>query len=144
MIYIVLFIIIALIISFIIFSIIEVYSKILKKESKAFFGIVICIISFFFMMKLRNHLIKNELVENIKIAKLEQENSTFSKEELSNITIVEEKIRAEDTDIYVILMPKKDTIYLNRDSRNKNKFWVHYKKYEFLKLTAPIGYITKN
>jgi hypothetical protein len=144
MIYIVLFIIIALTISFIIFSIIEVYSKILKKESKAFFGIVICIISCFLMMKLRNHLIKNELVENIKIAKLEQENSAFSKEELSNITIVEEKIRAEDKDIYVILMPKKDTIYLNRDSRNKNKFWVHYKKYEFLKLTAPIGYITKN
>lgn len=144
MIYIVLFIIIALTISFIIFLIIEVYSKILKKESKAFFGMVISFISFFLMMKLRNHLVKNELVENIKIAKLEQENSAFSKEELSNITIVEEKIRAEDKDIYVILMPKKDTIYLNRDSRNKNKFWVHYKKYEFLKLTAPIGYITKN
>ncbi|WP_449397542.1 hypothetical protein [Chryseobacterium wanjuense] len=144
MIYIVLFIIIALIISFIIFSIIEVYSKILKKESKAFFGMVISFISFFLMMKLRNHLIKNELVENIKIAKLEQENSAFSKEELSNITIVEEKIRAEDTDIYVILLPRKDTIYLNRDFHNKNKFWVHYKKYEVLKLTAPIGYITKN
>jgi len=143
MIYIVQFIAIALIISFVASSVIEIYKKILKKESYAYFGMIISLILFFLIMNIRNHLIKKELVENIKYSKIEQKNSTFSKEELSNINIVEEKIRTVDKDIYVILMPEKDTIYMNRDFYNKNKFWVHYKKYEFLKLTAPVGFITK-
>jgi hypothetical protein len=127
----------------VIFSVFEIYCKILKKESKAYFGMVISFILFSLIINVRNHLIKKELVEKIKYSKIEQENSTFSKEELSNINIVGEKIRIIDKDIYVILMPENDTIYMNRDFHNKNKFWVHYKKYEFLKMTAPIGYIIK-
>lgn len=90
------------------------------------------------MITVRNHLVKNELVENIKTSKIEQENSFFSKKELSDIHIVSEKIRVDDKDIFVVLMPQKDTLYMNQDFHDKNKFWVHYKKYEILKLTAPV------
>jgi hypothetical protein len=143
MIYIVQFIAIALIISFVASSVIEIYKKTFKKESKAYFGMIISLILFYLIMNVRNRLIKKELVENIKYSRIEQKNSTFSKEELSDINIVEEKIRTIDKDIYVILMPEKDTIYMNQDFHNENKFWVHYKKYEFLKMTTPIGYIIK-
>ena len=138
MIYIVEFIVTALIISFVVFSIIEFYNKIFKKESNAYFGMIISFILFFLVMKIRNHLIKNELVENIKFSKIEQKNSDFSKEELSNVTFADEKIRTMDKDIYVILLPEKDTVYVNQDFHNRNKFWVHYKKYEFLKLQCPL------
>lgn len=90
-----------------------------------------------------HHLIKNELVKNIKHSKIEQKDSAFSKEELSDITLSDERKNTIDKDIYLILLPEKDTIYLNQDSRNRNKFWIHYKKYEILKNTASIGYIMK-
>ncbi|PRB05989.1 hypothetical protein CQ046_02090 [Chryseobacterium sp. MYb7] len=144
MIYIVQLIIALLIISFFVFSIIEIYCEIVKKSSKAFFGMLISLILFFLMITVRNHLVKNELVENIKTSKIEQSNSSFSKRELSDIHIVSEKMRVVDKDIYIVLMPQKDTLYMNQDFHDKNKFWVHYKKYEILKITAPVGYIIKN
>ncbi|MBE4948103.1 hypothetical protein [Chryseobacterium culicis] len=144
MIYIVQLIITLLVISFFIFSIIEIYCKIVKKESRTYFGMLISLILFFLMITVRNHLVKNELVKNIKASKIEQGNSFFSKNELSDIHIVSEKMRVVDKDIYIVLMPQKDTLYINQDFHDKNKFWVHYKKYEILKLTAPIGYIIKN
>lgn len=144
MIYIVQLIIALLIISFFIFFIIEIYCEIVKKNSWAFLGMLLSLILFFLMITVRNHLVKNELVENIKTSKLEQKNSFFSKRELSDIHLVSEKMRVVDKDIYIVLMPQKDTLYMNQDFHNKNKFWVHYKKYEILKFTAPVGYIIKN
>ncbi|MDR4953930.1 hypothetical protein REB14_17250 [Chryseobacterium sp. ES2] len=144
MIYIVQLIIALLIISFFVFSIIEIYCEIVKKSSKAFFGMFISLILFFLMITVRNHWVKNELVENINASKIEQSNSSFSIKELSNIHIVSEKMRVTDKDIIVVLMPQKDTLYMNQDFHDKNKFWVHYKKYEILKFTAPVGYIIKN
>ncbi|MDW9382413.1 hypothetical protein [Chryseobacterium sp. JV558] len=144
MIYIVQIIIALLIISFIIFSILEIYSKIVKKKSNAFFGMAISLILFFLIISVRNRLIKNELIENIKTSKIEQNNSSFSKKELSDIHIVSEKMRVVDKDIYIVFMPQKDTVYMKRDFHNENKFWVHYKKYETLGITAPIGYIIKS
>ncbi|PTT23155.1 hypothetical protein DBR28_19190, partial [Chryseobacterium sp. HMWF028] len=88
--------------------------------------------------------VKHELVENIKTSTIKQSNSSFSKRELSDIHLVSEKIRVVDKNIYIVLMPQKDTLYMNQDFHNKNKFWVHYKKYEILKITAPVGYIIKN
>ncbi|KIC63743.1 hypothetical protein [Chryseobacterium taiwanense] len=143
MIYVVLFIIAILTVSFIIFSIVGIYCKIIKKESKAFLGMVMSLILLFLMMNVRNHLVKNELVKNIKTATMIQKSSNFSKKELVNIHFASEKIRVIGSDIHVVLLPRKDTVYLNQDLRNRNKFWIHYKKYEFLKLTAPIGYIMK-
>lgn len=99
---------------------------------------------FTLMIIIRNHLIKNELVENIRKSKIEQNDSFFSKKELSDIHIVSEKMRIVDKNIYIVLLPEQDTIYLNQDFNNKNKFWVHYKKYEVLKYKAPVGYIIKN
>lgn len=144
MIYIVQLVIALLIMSFFIFSIIEIYCKIAKKESKAYFGMLIGFVLVLPIGKVRNHLIKNELVENIKKSTIEQNNSCFSKRELSDIHIVSEKMRAVDKDIFVVLMPQKDTLYMNQDFHDKNKFWVHYKKYEILKITAPVGYMIKN
>lgn len=132
-----------LIITFFIFSIIVIYSKILKKESKAFFGMMISFILLLGVTKMSHHLIKNELVKNIKHSKIEQKDSAFSKEELSDITVSDERKNTIDKDIYLILLPEKDTIYLNQDARDRNKFWIHYKKYEILKNTASIGYIMK-
>ncbi|MEJ5049651.1 hypothetical protein WH221_07410 [Chryseobacterium culicis] len=143
MIYIVQLIIALLIISFFVFSIIEIYCEIVKKRCKAFFGMLISLILFFLMITVRNHLVKNELVESINTSKIEQDNSSFSKRELSDIHIVSEKIRVADKNIFVVLMPQKDTLYMNQDFHDKNKFWVHYKKYEILKITAPLGYIIK-
>ncbi|WP_433631367.1 hypothetical protein [Chryseobacterium cucumeris] len=144
MIYIVQLIITLLIISFFVFSIIEIYCEIVKKSSWAFLGMLISLILFFLMIIVRNHMVKNELVKNINASKIEQKNSLFSKRELSDIHLVSEKMRVVDKDIYVVLMPQKDTLYMNQDFHNKNKFWVHYKKYEILKFTAPVGYIIKN
>lgn len=144
MIYIVQIIIALLIISFFVFSIIEIYCEIIKKSSWAFLGMLISLILFFLMITVRNHLVKNELVENIKTSKIEQKNSFFSKIELSNLHIVSEKMRVVNKNIYIVLMPQKDTLYMNQDFHDKNKFWVHYKKYEILKITAPVGYIIKN
>ena len=144
MIYIVQLIITLLIISFFVFSIIEIYCEIVKKSSWAFLGMLIILILFFLMITVRNHMVKNELVKNINASKIEQKNSLFSKRELSDIHLVSEKMRVVDKDIYVVLMPQKDTLYMNQDFHNKNKFWVHYKKYEILKFTAPVGYIIKN
>ncbi|WP_129039800.1 hypothetical protein [Chryseobacterium sp. CH21] len=89
-------------------------------------------------------MVKNKLVENIKTSKIEQSNSSFSKKELSDIHIVSEKMRVVDKDIYIVLMPQKDTLYMNQDFNDQHKFWVHYKKYEILKITEPVGYIIKN
>ncbi len=144
MIYIVQIIIALLIISFFIFSIIEIYCEIIKKSSWAFLGMLVSLILFFLMITVRNHWVKNELVENINASKIEQSNPSFSKKELSNIHIVSEKMRVTDKDIIVVLMPQKDTLYMNQDFHDKNKFWIHYKKYEILKITAPVGYIVKN
>ncbi|WP_288376411.1 hypothetical protein, partial [uncultured Chryseobacterium sp.] len=96
MIYIVQLIITLLVISFFIFSIIEIYCKIVKKESRTYFGMLISLILFFLMITVRNHLVKNELVKNIKASKIEQGNSFFSKNELSDIHIVSEKMRVVD------------------------------------------------
>jgi hypothetical protein len=144
MIYIVQSIIALLIISFIISSIIYIYCKILKKESRALLVTLMSFISLMLMDRVRDHLIKNELIENIKTSKIEQGNLSFSERELSNITVVSEKIRTLDKNIYIVLMPQKDTIYMNQDFYNKNKFWVHYKKYEILQMKVPVGYIIKN
>ncbi|MBO9690407.1 hypothetical protein [Chryseobacterium sp.] len=144
MIYVVQIIIALLIICFIIFSVIDIYCKIFKKESRAFVGIVISFISLLLIEKVRSYWIKNELIEHIETSKIEQEESNFSKQELSHIEIVSERIRTVDKNIYVVLMPQKDTICLKQDFQNNNKFWIHYKKYELLMLTAPIGYIIKN
>ncbi|KAA2223923.1 hypothetical protein [Chryseobacterium sediminis] len=144
MIYIVQIIIALLILSFVIFSFVEIYCKIVKKESRTYWIMLISFALFFLMITVRNHLVKNELVENIKTSTIDQSNSFFSKRELSDIHIVSEKIRVVDKDIYIVLMPQKDTVYMNQDFHDKNKFWVHYKKYEILKITAPVGYIIKN
>ncbi|MBB6331008.1 hypothetical protein HNP24_001958 [Chryseobacterium sediminis] len=144
MIYIVQIIIALLILSFVIFSFVEIYCKIVKKESRTYWIMLISFALFFLMITVRNHLVKNELVENIKTSTIDQSNSFFSKRELSDIHVVSEKIRVVDKDIYIVLMPQKDTLYMNQDFHNKNKFWVHYKKYEILKITAPVGYIIKN
>ena len=144
MIYIVQIIITLLIIGFIIFFILEIYYRIFKKESKAFLGIVISLSLLLLIERVRNHLIKSDIVETIKTSEIEQSNSSFSKKELSNINIVSEKRRTDETKIYVVFMPQKDTIYMKRDFHNENKFWVHYKKYEILGITVPIGYIMKN
>ncbi|QBA21505.1 hypothetical protein EU348_09965 [Chryseobacterium indologenes] len=116
----------------------------MKRSSWAFLGMLISLILFFLMITVRNHRVKNELVENIKTSKIEQSHSSFSKRELLDIHLVSEKMRFVDKDIYIVLMPQKDTLYMNQDLNNKNKFWVHYKKYEILKFTAPVGYIIKN
>ena len=144
MIYIVESVVTFLFISFFIFTVINVYCKIVKRESKAFLGAIISLIAFFSMMELRNHLIKQELVKDIIASKIQQPNSNFSKRELSDIHISSEKMRVVDEDINIILLPRKDTVYLNQDFYHKNKFWIYYKKYEILGLTAPVGYIIKN
>ena len=144
MIFIVQLILTLLIINFIISSIIVIYCKIFKKETKAFFGMVISLVALVFITKIRNHLVKNELVKDIRHSKVEQKNSAFSKEELTNITTSDERHRKVDKDIYLVLLPSKDTICLNQDFKDDHKFWIHYKKYEFLKITASVGYILKN
>ncbi|WP_294298882.1 hypothetical protein [uncultured Chryseobacterium sp.] len=132
-----------LIITFAISAVIEMYSKIFKKESKAFYVMVLSMILLLPVTSLSNCLVRNEIIKHLKTEKIIQGNPAFSKEELSDIHISDEKKMTIGPDINIVLLPRHDTLYLNRDFRDRNKFWIHYKKYEILKLTASIGYIIK-
>lgn len=132
-----------LVITFAISAVIEIYSKIFKKESKAFYVMVLSMILLLLLTSLSNRLVRNEIIKHLKTEKIIQGNPVFSKEELSDIHISDEKKMTIGPAINIVLLPRRDTLYLNQDFRDRNKFWIHYKKYEILKLTASIGYIIK-
>jgi len=143
MVYVLKLMIILLIITFTISAVIEIYSKIFKRESKAFYVMVLSMILLLPVTSLSNHLVRNEIIKHLKTEKIMQGNPVFSREELSDIHISDEKKMTVGPAINIILLPAQDTLYLNRDFRDRNKFWIHCKKYEILKLTASIGYIIK-